>query len=164
MPLALAAILLSGILASAEEPAVLVLVRHAEKVDETQGSDLTPSGRNRARALAEMLRHAGIDAVYSTDYLRTRETAKPTAELIGKSIDIYDGDKLPAFASELRAKGGRALVVGHSDTTPELVASLGGDPGPDIAPDEYDRIYVLTLSADGKVSTLRLRFPSGVEE
>jgi broad specificity phosphatase PhoE len=160
----LAAILLAGALAAEEPPAVIVLVRHAEKVDESRGADLTPSGRRRAHALAEMLRHAGIDAVYSTDYLRTRETAKPTAERIGKPIDIYDGDALSAFASELRSKGGRALVVGHSDTTPELVASLGGDPGPDIAPEEYDRIYVLTLSPDGKVSTLRLRFPPGVEE
>jgi broad specificity phosphatase PhoE len=164
MPFLLAAILLAGTLAPLEEPAVVILVRHAEKVDESQETDLTPSGRRRAHALAEMLRHAGVEAVYSTDYLRTRETARPTAELIGKPIEIYDGRALPAFARELRAKGGRALVVGHSDTTPELVGILGGDPGPDIAPDEYDRIYLLTLSPDGKVSTLQLRFPPGVEE
>jgi broad specificity phosphatase PhoE len=164
MPLVLAAILLAGALAPVEEPAVVILVRHAEKIDESRGSDLTPSGKRRARALAEMLRDAGVEAIYSTDFLRTRETVRPAAELIGKPIEIYDGDALPAFARELRSKGGRALVVGHSDTTPELVGLLGGDPGPDIAPDEYDRIYVLTLSPGGKVSTLRLRFPPGVEE
>jgi hypothetical protein len=55
-------------------------------------------------------------------------------------------------------------VVGHSDTTPELVKLLGGEPGSPIAPDEYDRMYILTLSADGKASTTLLRFPSGVQK
>jgi broad specificity phosphatase PhoE len=143
---------------------VVVLVRHGEKVDESRDADLSAAGRARALALAAMLEDAGIEAVYSTDYVRTRETARPTANRFSKPVEIYDGDGLAAFAEALRARGGRVLVVGHSDTTPELVQHLGGNPGPPIASDEYDRMYVVTLSADGKASTLRLRFPSGVEK
>ena len=54
--------------------------------------------------------------------------------------------------------------MGHSDTTPELVSLLGGESGPPIASDEYDRIYLLTLYGDGKASTMLLRFPSGGEK
>lgn len=158
------AILLLAAVSSARADSVLVLVRHAEKVDESSDAQLSDVGRSRARALAALLRDAGIEAVYSTDYARTRETARPTAEGLSRPIEIYDGDGLEAFAKELRAKGGRALIVGHSDTTPELVKLLGGEPGPAIASDEYDRLYVLTLSAEGKASTVLLRFPTGVEK
>jgi broad specificity phosphatase PhoE len=152
---------LLGWLASARADTVVVLVRHGEKVDESRDAELDDAGRSRARALAAILKDAGIGAVYSTDYARTRETARPTAETIGKPLEIYDGDELAAFAKDLRSRGGRALVVGHSDTTPELIQLLGGDPGPPIASDEYDRLYVLTLSGDGKTSTTLLRFPTG---
>jgi hypothetical protein len=50
-------------------------------------------------------------------------------------------------------------VVGHSDTTPELVGLLGGDPGAPIdEPTEYDRLYVVTLGPDGTVTTVLLRY------
>jgi broad specificity phosphatase PhoE len=140
---------------------VLVLVRHGEKVDESRDAELSPAGRARAVALSSILKDSGIDSVYSTDYARTRETARPLAERISKPVEIYDGDALEVFARDLRARGGRALVVGHSDTTPELVKLLGGDPGPPIESSEYDRMYVVTLSSEGPASTLILRFSSG---
>ncbi len=149
---------------SARADTLVVLVRHGEKIDESPDAELSDAGRSRARALAAVLKDAGIEKVYSTDYARTRETARPTADALTKPVEIYDGDGLAAFARSLRANGGRALVVGHSDTTPELVKLLGGDPGPSIASDEYDRLYLLTLFPDGTVSTVLLRFPSGVEK
>jgi phosphohistidine phosphatase SixA len=158
------AILLLAAVSSASADSVVVLVRHGEKVDESSDAQLSDVGRSRARALAALLEDAGVEAVYSTDTARTRDTARPTAESLKKPVEIYDADRLEAFSKELRAKGGRALVIGHSNTTPELVQLLGGDPGAPIANDEYDRIYVLTLSADGRVSTLVLRFPEGVEK
>jgi len=158
----LLSILLVTVTASAARAETMVLlVRHAEKVDESAGSALTAAGEARARALGAMLKDAGIQAIFSTDYRRTLDTAKPTAEVVSKLIEIYDADDLAGFAKTLRARGDRALVVGHSDTTPELVSLLGGESGPPIASDEYDRIYVLTLYGDGKASTLLLRFPSG---
>jgi broad specificity phosphatase PhoE len=155
---------LAGAVSSAEAETVLILVRHAERVDESRDADLNDAGRARARALAAMLKDAGIQAIYSTDYRRTLETVKPTAESTSKLIEVYDGDNLEDFAKDLRARDRRALVVGHSDTTPELAKHLGGEPGSPIAPDEYDRMYILTLSADGKASTTLLRFPSGVQK
>ena len=161
---AVSAIVLAGAFSSAQAETVVILVRHAEKVDESQDADLNDAGRARARVLAAMLKDAGIQAIYSTDYRRTLETVKPTAESTSKLIEVYDGDNLEDFAKDLRARDRRALVVGHSDTTPELVKLLGGEPGSPIAPDEYDRMYILTLSADGKTSTTLLRFPTGVSK
>jgi hypothetical protein len=51
-------------------------------------------------------------------------------------------------------------VVGHSNTTTELVTLLGGEPGTEIEESsEYDRLYILTINPSG-VTTLLLRYGS----
>lgn len=135
------------------------LARHAEKADSSRNPPLSEAGRSRATELARMLRDAGISQIHSTDYNRTRNTATPLAELLGLEIRIYDPTDLEALAARLVAEGGRHLVVGHSDTTPELAQVLGGEPGSEIdEPGEYDRLYVIGISDEGEVSTVMLRY------
>lgn len=138
----------------AENSAVIYLVRHAERLDAADNPGLTEDGRRRAGDLAALLADADVQRVYSTDFLRSRETAAPLASALGLEITIYDPDKLSELAATMLRQGGRYLVVGHSNTTPELVGALGGDPGPAIdEAAEYDRLYVVTVAADGSVST-----------
>jgi phosphohistidine phosphatase SixA len=142
---------------------VIYLVRHAEKASGSKdgGKDpgLTEAGRARALALARTLNDAGIDTIYSTDFKRTRETVAPLAERLGVAIRIYDWNAMEALATDLRHAGGRHLVVGHSDTTPELVGILGGEPGPAIDEgSEHDRLYVVTIGPSGAVTTSLLRY------
>jgi len=144
----------------AQEQAVVVyLVRHAEKVDDSRDPALNHVGKERATLLARMLHDAGVTHVWSTDYLRTQHTARPLAVAAGLSVTSYDPRDLPGFAAKLRSSAGRHLVVGHSNTTPQLVQALGGDPGTPIDDGEYDRLYVVTI-AGGTVTTSLLRFGS----
>lgn len=149
---------------AARHPVVIYLVRHAEKASSDKDSELTKAGRARALALARTLGDAGIETIHSTDFKRTRETAAPLAERLGLEIRIYDWDEMEALATDLLCAGGRHLVVGHSDTTPELVGLLGGEPGPAVDErGEYDRLYVVTVGPDGTVTTILLRYgePTG---
>jgi len=140
------------------DPLVVFLVRHAEKVDQSQNPDLSRDGYQRAEELACVLADADIERVHSSDFIRTRLTAVPVAEKYGLEIELYDQNDLLPFADLLKAAGGRHLVVGHSTTTPALVAILGGDPGSKIKEEnEYDRLYILTISL-GKVNTILLRY------
>lgn len=141
-----------------EDPVVVFLVRHAEKVDASDDSPLTAEGEARARALAELLRSAKIDHVHSSNFRRTRDTAAPTAEQFGLEVALYDTADLSKLAEMLAHGRGRHLVVGHSNTTPRLVKLLGGEPGSAIDHDEYDRLYVLTLAPDDTRTTVLLRF------
>lgn len=137
---------------------VVFLVRHAEKVDHSRDPDLSEEGYARAEALALALADAGIERVFSTDYIRTRKTAAPVADLYELEIEEYDPSDLHALADILRANGGRQLVVGHSNTTPALVEILGGEAGPAIVEEtEYDRLYILSIGKDG-VESLLLRY------
>jgi len=99
----------------------LYLVRHAEKADDgTKDPDLTTTGVKRANKLATMLKGVNIDGIYSTDFKRTRHTAKPLADLLGLEIMLYD-PKAPNTIDEIKSKSGKYLIVGHSNSTPSLV-------------------------------------------
>ena len=118
---------------------------------------LSAAGEERAQALAEMLKDVGFTHIHSSDNLRTRETAAPTAAAAGIEVAVYDVRGLDDFADELRSTPGRHLVVGHSNSTPTLVTALGGDPHGQIDALEYDRLYLLSIGPSG-VHTVLLRF------
>ncbi len=85
--------LLTGLLARAQQSettTTLFLVRHAEKADQTAASPLTEKGKARAEALANLLRDANVGAVFSTNFIRTRETARPLAEKRSLTVQLYD--------------------------------------------------------------------------
>ena len=139
----------------------IYLVRHAEKVTAaSKDPALTEIGTHRARNLADVLRSAGITKIYSSDYTRTRDTAAPLAEHLGLELQIYDPKALEPFATELLELQENALVVGHSNTTPELAEMMGGDGGTPIVEGwEYDRLYLLQTE-NGKVTrTILLHLP-----
>jgi broad specificity phosphatase PhoE len=136
------------------ESYTIYLVRHADKVlDKSRDPALSPQGQARASALAERLSSEGILGIYSSDYIRTRDTAAPLAERINIDITLYDPRDLAALAEVLMADGRTALVVGHSNTTPQLAERLGANPGPPIIEaTEYDRLYKIVLR-DGRLIT-----------
>ena len=162
-------VLVSASCTSPPEPAavtVIYLMRHAEP-DYPPGEErprdpvLSEAGRRRARALADSLTDKGITRVFSSDFRRTRETAAPLADTLGLEVEIYDAFELEAFADSLRRMSGGIVVAGHSNTTPELVRLLGGDPGEPIdEQSEFDRLYTVTLSPDGAVAVTQSRYGS----
>jgi phosphohistidine phosphatase SixA len=138
---------------------VVFLARHAEKADDGRDPPLTPAGLERAGLLAALLERQGITGIHSTDYYRTRDTAGPLAEKLGLDVSIYDPAKPGALLAGLMELGGVHMVVGHSNTVPDLVTRLGGEPGDEIdEQSEYDRLYQVTVLDDGTVETVLRRY------
>lgn len=156
--LALALALLAPV-AHAAEPAVIYVVRHGEKTGNDGDPDLTAQGRARAGYIATILKNTGIRQVFSSKTARTRQTAAPTAAALGLAVKEYDARQPEKMIEELKAAGGNALVVGHSNTIGKLVSLLGGDPGSTVGDDEYDRLYQLVVGRDGGVTTILLSSP-----
>lgn len=141
-----------------EGEVVIYLVRHAERAEDgTNDPPISEAGWERARLVASLLADGGLTQIHSTDYKRTRQTGTPTAEATGLEIESYDPRDLPSFAAELMRTPGRHLVLGHSNTTPDLVEALGGDSHGPIDEFEYDRLYVVVISG-GEINTVLLRF------
>lgn len=133
--------------------ATYYLLRHAEKADSSADPPLSPEGEERARGLVRTLSGVGVTHLHSTDYRRTRQTLGSLAELTGLEVEIYNPRDLTGFAARLREMDGVHVVVGHSNTTPELAELLGGDPGPAMDESEYGRLYVLVRDAEGSITS-----------
>ena len=135
---------------------VVVLVRHAEKVDDSRDPALSEAGERRAEALAAALGDAGIQAVYTTQYVRTRDTAAPLARATGVEpvIIASAGDataNAAAIAAHIREHnaGRTVLVVGHSNTVPAIITALGGADVGTIGDDEYFHLFIVLLDGSG---------------
>jgi len=144
----------------------IIFVRHAEKaalpVDDPA---LSPDGDRRVAELTRQLVDAdvvaGVDAIYSTPYRRTQETARPLADALDLPINTYDaGDTEEVLETILKQhKGKIILVVGHSNTLPQLIWNLGASKKvPPISENEYDNIYIISIPWFGKTKTIRMRY------
>lgn len=140
----------------------VIVVRHAEKVDESKDPLLSPTGQARAEALALALANARIDAVITTQLQRTKLTAAPLVKSRGLTPIVVDATadakvhaKAVAAAVLARPAGEGILVVGHSNTVPAIVAALGGPEGLAICDNEFTTLFVLTIPASGPVRVVR---------
>jgi len=150
---------LSAPLSAQQDAVVVYLVRHAERAEDgTNDPPISEVGRERARALADLLRDAGVSRIHTTDLKRTRQTGAPLAERLGLEPEVYDAKDLPALAARLRAAPGRHLVLGHSNTVAQTVEALRGSGDDAVADGEFDRLYVVVMGPDGTVTTTLLRY------
>ena len=135
----------------------IYLVRHAEK-QKGDNPDLTEAGHERAKLLKDMLLDKGVNYIHASHYNRTLQTAQPLANELGMDLLLYDPKDLPAFADVLKTMPGVHLVVGHSNTTPELASILAGETLESMPETESDRFTVVKLAQDGKAVTDVSRF------
>ena len=126
------------------EPQTWYFVRHFEK-QLGDNPSLTETGKARAEALAAFFSDKSLTHVYSTAYNRTLETATAVAQLKSLQVQTYDPRNLSRFAIKLK-KQDHVLVVGHSNTTPELLRLMGGT---SISIDESDYGVLYILKTDG---------------
>jgi phosphohistidine phosphatase SixA len=140
------AVVLSGVLASAAAAqSTIFIVRHAEKADASKDPDLSEAGRARAEVLARMLRDANITAIYVTEFKRTQQTAAPLAHILGMEVTIIPASATASLPPKVKAMSGNALVVGHSNTIPDLISALGIREPVGLAETDYDNLFVVVL-------------------
>jgi broad specificity phosphatase PhoE len=150
--------------AAAQAPTVVVLVRHAEKAN-VRGDDppLSREGQARARALVDALAESHVDAIITTQYRRTRDTAAPLASarrIAPEVIDVREGSQVTRIAQSVRTRhaGQVVLVVAHAETVARIVAELGGPRLPDLCASEYGNLFVLVMRPGHEPSLVRSRY------
>ena len=170
--LLLSVLVCANAVAVAAQQTTVILVRHAEKGDAPANDPgLTEAGAARARALMAIARDAGVTAVITTQFARTRETGRLAAEALGITPEVARAGGSAAQHAQDVARlvqahaGGVVLVVGHSNTIPAIIAVLGAPQPPPICDSEYDDLYVVTLAPNAAAHEIRARYgaPSPVE-
>lgn len=127
-------------------------IRHAEK-DRSDSTNkdphLTDIGLKRAEKWASKLGDISFDAVYSTNYNRTKETATPLALKNNLDITLYNPNDIDYNLFLDENKGKNVLVVGHSNTTPTFVNKiLGQNKYEDIDDNQNGNLYIITIEND----------------
>jgi phosphohistidine phosphatase SixA len=161
MRLILTTILLLALAVPAAAQQLVFLVRHAERADTDSGGpmttdpDLSARGKARAEALAKTLKDAGIAAIYTTQYKRTKQTAEPLARALGLTPVEVNSRDIDGVIEKLKT-GENALVVGHSNSVGSVIKALGVAEPVTIADDEFDNLFVVVRGE--KPTLVRLRF------
>ena len=139
--------------------ATIYLVRHAEK-DSGIDPDLSAAGHLRAAHYADYFRDLGVSRVFSSNFRRTRNTAAPLLELIGAQIEIYH-HRIEDLDIDFCESADAILIVGHSNTTPQLAAHLSGMDVPPMDDSEYNVGYKVTCGqgVESQVEALDLSLP-----
>ncbi len=129
----------------------IVLLRHAEK-DASPNADkvnpeLSADGKLRAQKLVKTVKRYKPDAIYSSDFIRTKATVAPLAERRKLAVEVYDHRNLKQLADLIMSgKIKRLVIVGHNTTTPALVNMLiGQEKYKALAESEYDKIFVVKI-------------------
>lgn len=143
---------------NSQETTTYYLIRHAEKDRTDSGNknpDLNENGLKRAKKWAEYFKNIDLDAVYSTNYNRTQQTAKPTANSKNLNITSYNPGKMYDSVFKANTKGKTVLIVGHSNTTPVFANKILGEKMyENMSDNDNASLFIVTISADDKTSKI----------
>jgi phosphohistidine phosphatase SixA len=132
------------IIASCQQTKYLYIVRHAEKLDNTPYSVLSPAGHQRAAILKDSLLNKKIDVIFVTPFQRTQETAKPLADAIHKPFAIYRNNAVDSIVTVLNGmKSKNILLVGHSGNLPAIIEGITGKKVNAIGENSYNDFYII---------------------
>ena len=172
---ALIALLICVVSAFAQDdfkPKTVFLIRHAEREEEPrQDPPLKKEGVARSQELARLLGGAGIKAIYTSQFTRTKLTAEPLATKLGLTpaqISLKSSPTNPRQIAEesttevvnkiLERPGENVLVVGHSNSIPDVIKMLGGDVVPTIDERKFDDLFIVTVYAKGKAKVTHMKY------
>jgi phosphohistidine phosphatase SixA len=155
---------------------VFFIVRHAERADAPpratrhpmtpatghppmNGPDpaLSPAGHARAKRLAYTLREAGVAQIVTTRYLRAKQTAAPLAQRLNLK-PVTAPDNLGSLVDALRPERRTTLVIGHSNTVPQIVKGLGVATDVTVREQDYDDLFIVVRHESGAATLIRMKY------
>ena len=138
----------------------VIVVRHAEKIDNSEDPDLNETGKKRAERLSGLLGDSEVAALFSSQYKRTQQTLTPLARKLGLEIQTVDASTTGELVRQISSRfpGKTVVVASHSDRVTEIIEALGGRSVGFLAESEYDNLFVVTLLDNSTADVLRLKY------
>jgi 2,3-bisphosphoglycerate-dependent phosphoglycerate mutase len=151
--------ILSNSILAQNEVTTYYFIRHAEKADNSKNPELSEAGKLRAENYKKIFSNIKLDKIYSTDFLRTTNTANPTA--LDKNITVakYNPKEIDLEVFKKENLGKKVLIVGHSNSSPEFANKIIGEKTySNIDENVFGHLYIVTI-IDNKVSHQLLVLP-----
>jgi len=157
-------VVLAGLLlweAIVDAQQVIFLVRHTEQAGvSAKDPPLTDAGKERAKRLTHILKDAGINQIFVTKWKRTIQTAEPLSKSLKIDTKAYERDDIDGLVTRLRTEHprDRVLIIAHSRPMTPLLKALGHPEEIEIAPLEYDNLFVVIPKDEGTYLSVRMRY------
>jgi len=150
-----------AVLPAAHAQEAVYLIRHAEQVLDVEDPPLTDAGQQRAKAWADIIRDAGIKAVYTSKKRRTKQTAEPIIQALNIPLEIMPRRDVAGLVDRLRTRhpADAVLIVSHTFIIPKLVKELGHSEDVTIERDDYGNLFIIVPQSESDPLVLRLRYP-----
>lgn len=132
----------------------IYVMRHLNTPEGERDPDLLPAGQRTAEMLVTWFGDRPLRAIYVSDYRRTRQTAAPLAARRNLTPIVYNPADTPTLIARVRAEGGPVLIVGHSNTVPDIVEQLGGTRPAPLSHPDFGDLWV--VAPDGATQRNRL--------
>jgi broad specificity phosphatase PhoE len=150
--------LFSQVLLAQANVTTLYFIRHAEKVDNSQNPDLAEAGKIRAERWRTIFGDIALSAVYSTDLKRTLQTAVPVSLSKKLAAILYNPKSLDLDLFLKDNRGQTVLIVGHSNSTPELINKIIKEKKYENIPETvFGNLYIITIADEKVVSSQLLK-------
>jgi len=119
----------------------VVLLRHADYDGGPGDPSLNAAGQTRRGQLAQVLSKVGVSHIIVSEWVRTQQTAQPLANALSLTPEILPGLDLDAIEASARRHPSTVVIIGHSNTVPDLVGRFTASAGPPIS-GEFDNLFV----------------------
>jgi broad specificity phosphatase PhoE len=148
-------------MANASPVTTVILVRHGERNAPTPADPdphLNAAGKARAKKLIHVVGQSGIKAIYRSHFVRAKETAQPLATHLG--LSAIEMDEPMQIKNDILSNhsGQTVLVIGHSDTVPDMIRRLGGGNMPIINDTEFDNLFLVNVFGPNRATLTRLQY------
>ena len=130
------------------------VMRHLHTPAGATDPDLTAEGQHYAAAVSEWFRRDPPDVIYVSSTKRAQQTAAPLAARLQLTPKIYDPRDTPGLIAAVAAERGTVLIVGHSNTVPDIVEKLGGERPADLTHEDFGDVWHI---AGPEKTTTRVR-------
>jgi phosphohistidine phosphatase SixA len=150
-----AAMMLAACVTAPETPApAFYVLRHLNTPAGERDPELLPEGARAAAVLPARLAAHPPRAIFVSDFRRTRQTAAAVAARWGLTPIVYNPADTPALVAQARAAPGPVLIVGHSNTVPDVVEQLGGPRPAALAHPDFGDLWI--IAPDGATQRVRV--------
>ena len=143
---------------------IVFALRHADRTPDPQ-DDLTPKGLARAKLLARMLGESGVSTAFCSSAKRTQMTVQPLRDVLGERLTIVKvSTSSPTHVQDIvdgvtaLTDDAVAIIVGHSDTVPEIIRKLTATTVDEIKAGEFDKLFVLAIRTGGVSTVTQTRY------